>query len=201
MCVSRSQLDTHHCVCRFLKSDGFVCKIGTGQCPDWLGIASKIGGARFTCAQETSPDFLCPAGTDTSGSQTAISDWAPTTLNGQTSVVPNCKESTRTVAYILPKLDHSAGPVTHRIIYTNSKALPLLIPLRCKAGRGVWHRRSVRLEVILTGDDPVLQSVRYTNNKISIHLNVAIAVPQPQSSHVQQDQCPSLEAFMYVYCP
>lgn len=51
-------------------------------------------------------------------------------------VVPKCKKLNRTVAYIVPKTKLSAGPTTHRIVYTNSSALPLLIPFKSKSGKG-----------------------------------------------------------------
>ena len=55
-----------------------------------------------------------------------------------TSVLPRGKayKADCTVAYIVPQPKPNAGPVAHKIIYTNSSALPLLIPLMSKAGKG-----------------------------------------------------------------
>ena len=59
------------------------------------------------------------------------------------AVVPRCKKLHHTVAYIVPAPKSTAkstavGPdtVIYNIVYTNSSALPLLVPIKSKLARG-----------------------------------------------------------------
>lgn len=52
------------------------------------------------------------------------------------SVVPRCKRLQQIVAYIVPTAKGTTDIVVYNIVYTNSSALPLLVPIQSKHSRG-----------------------------------------------------------------
>lgn len=87
-----------------------------------------------------SPDEYGNGDTETNDSEASDSDSSsedghmhPYTIE---SVVPRCKKLHHTVAYVVPTPKRSADTVIYNIVYTNSSALPLLVPIKSKISRG-----------------------------------------------------------------
>lgn len=108
-----------------LRSEDPVPKRGKRLWSAWAGAYSPYSSD--TSDAETSD-------LETSDSDASSSD--DSHRISMTSVVPKCKKLNRTVAYIVPKPKPSAGTVIYRIVYTNSSALPLLIPVSSKFATG-----------------------------------------------------------------
>lgn len=86
------------------------------------------------------PDEYGNADTETNDSEASDSDSSsedghmhPYTCE---SVVLRCKKLHHTVAYIVPARKPSADTVIYNIVYTNSSALPLLVPMKSSISRG-----------------------------------------------------------------
>ncbi|KAL3157879.1 hypothetical protein ABBQ32_012289 [Trebouxia sp. C0010 RCD-2024] len=111
---------------RFLQPEHPVHKFGHACYANWGRFAE--------------PDEYGNADTETNDSEASDSDSSsedghmhPYTCE---SVVLRCKKLHHTVAYIVPARKPSADTVIYNIVYTNSSALPLLVPMKSSISRG-----------------------------------------------------------------
>ena len=122
---------TRSCPCSILRPEDPVPKRGKGLWSRWAGTSAGYN----PYSSDTSELDV-----DTTDSETSDSESSDDGHHiSVTSVMPKCKKLNRTVAYIVPKPKPSAGTVIYRIVYTNSSALPLLVPLSSKFATGGWQ--------------------------------------------------------------
>ena len=57
--------------------------------------------------------------------------------DAEDTVVPKCKMGNHTIAYIVSKSSHDTEPKKNIIIYTNSRALPLLVSVKSQWTTGL----------------------------------------------------------------
>ena len=116
------------CLRSLLRPEDPVPKRGKRVWSGWAGSTAAYGPYCSDTSDAETSDL------ETSDSEALTSDDGHRI--SMTSVVPKCKKLNRTVAYIVPKPKPSAGTVIYRIVYTNSSALPLLIPVSSKFATG-----------------------------------------------------------------